>query len=468
LSGLGLNQNEARERDGSPNEENGEFKNGAQSGERRRFLRVVERWTSSRLASRFAGDFFWLTVASIAARIGALISMILVARILGAVVYGEFCLIRSTVNGFVVLASFGMGRTATKYVAELTATDKARVGRVIALNYVFSFISSVVVAALFCLLTPTLYREIPEASRLISQTRLSSILLISSAVVSAQAGVMSGFKAFRGLAVATAASGLGSIPFFVLGAYWGGLTGAILGFASGALLNYLINGCFIYFQLKKHGIRYRFDEFWRERGILWNFCLPQTLTSVATGMAGTIATVILAGQENGIAEVAIFESARQIQTSVLYLPNIATQALLPTLTEFNALKDKARYVKTLKYNALINVLFAVATALAACVLAPWAMRAFGEGFENGVSTLVLLLGVGVVLSVCNVCASALTSLGAVWSGFFLNAIWGVVFLTGAWQATSRGCGAFGLAVSSLVAYVVYLLCCLAFIKKRLA
>lgn len=409
-----------------------------------------------------------MTVASIAARIGALISMILVARILGNVVYGEFCLIRSTVNGFVVLASFGMGRTATKHVAELAATDKARVGRVIALNYVFSFVSSAIVAVLFCLLTPTLYREIPEASRLISETRLSSILLILSAVVSAQAGVMSGFKAFRGLAVATAASGLGSIPFFVLGAYWGGLTGAILGFASGAFLNYLINGCFIYFQLKKHGIRCRFDEFWQERSILWNFCLPQTLASVTTGMAGTVATVFLATQENGIAEVAIFESARQIQTAALYLPNIATQALLPTLTEFNALKDKTRYVKTLKYNALINVVFAVLTAVAASFFAPWAMSAFGKGFESGVSTLVLLLGVGVILSVCNVCASALTSLGAIWSHFFLNAIWGVVFLTGAWRAASRGGGAFGLATASLVAYSIYLLCCLVFIKRRLS
>lgn len=465
MSDFKANQRNASRGADSPSEKKDEAKC---VGWRRWATRGFERLTTSRLASRFAGDFFWLTVASIAARVGALISMILVARILGNVVYGEFCLIRSTVNGFVVLASFGMGRTATKYVAELAAVDKARVGRVIALNYVFSFVSSVIVAALFCLLTPTLYREVPEASRLISQTRLSSILLILSAVVSAQAGVMSGFKAFRGLAVATAASGLGSIPFFVLGACWGGLTGAILGFASGALLNYLINGCFIYFQLKKHGVRYRFDEFWQERSILWNFCLPQTLTSVTTGMAGTIATVVLATQENGIAEVAIFESARQIQTSVLYLPNIATQALLPTLTEFNALKEKARYVKTLKYNALINVLFAVVTALAASVLAPWAMRAFGEGFESGVSTLVLLLGVGVILSVCNVCASALTSLGAVWSGFFLNAIWGAVFLTGAWQATCRGGGAFGLAVASLVAYSVYLLCCLAFIRKRLA
>ena len=468
MSDLKINQSVERiDGDGgAASKERGEPRRGARAAENGR-PSVVKRWLSSRSASRFASDFFWLTVASIAARIGALISMILVARILGNVVYGEFCLIRSTVNGFVVLASFGMGRTATKHVAELAATDKARVGRIIALNYVFSFISSVVVTALFCLSIPALYRDIPEASRLISQTRLSSILLVLSAVVSAQAGVMSGFKAFQGLAIATAASGLGSIPFFVLGAYWGGLTGAILGFASGAFLNYLINGRFIYVQLKKRGIRCRFAEFWQERSVLWNFCLPQTLASVTTGMTGTVATVILAAQENGMTEVAIFESARQIQTAVLYLPNIATQALLPTLTEFNALKDKARYIKTLRYNALLNVVFAIVTAVAASFLAPRAMRAFGKGFEDGVPTLVLLLGVGVILSVCNVCASALTSLGAIWSNFLLNAIWAVVFLTGAWRAASRGDGAFGLAAASLVAYLVYLLCCLAFIKKRL-
>ena len=408
-----------------------------------------------------------MTVASIAARIGALISMILVARILGNIVYGEFCLIRSTVNGFVVLASFGMGRTATKYVAEYAATDKVRVGRVIALNYVFSFISSAVVAAFFCWAAPLFYRDVPEAARLIPEARLSSILLVLSAFVSAQAGVMSGFKAFRGLAIATAASGLGSVPFFVLGAYWGGLRGAILGFASGALLNYLINGSFIYFQLKKHGIRYRFDEFWQERSILWKFCLPQTLTSVTSGMAGTVATVILAAQHNGIAEVAIFEAARQIQTSVLYLPNIATQALLPTLAELSALNDRKRYLNTLKYNVLANVFLATATALAASALAPWAMRAFGEGFESGVSTLILLLGVGVILSVCNVCGSALTSLGAVWSGFFLNAIWGAIFLGGAWRAAQLESGAWGLATASLVAYSIYLVCCVGFIRRRL-
>ncbi|MBQ9799184.1 MAG: oligosaccharide flippase family protein [Thermoguttaceae bacterium] len=170
-----------------------------------------------------------MTVASVAARIGALISMILVARILGNVVYGEFSLIRSTVNGFVVLASFGMGRTATKYVAELAATDRARVGRVIALNYVFSFVSSVVVAAFFCFLAPLLYRDVPDASRLMPEARLSSILLVLSAIVSAQAGVMSGFKAFRGLAVATAASGLGSVAVFFLGGGLGVISALALG-----------------------------------------------------------------------------------------------------------------------------------------------------------------------------------------------------------------------------------------------
>lgn len=415
--------------------------------------RVWERVRRSRLA----GGFFWLTACSILARIGALIATILVARILGREVYGEFSLIRSTVNGFVVLASFGMGRASTKYVAELVATNKERVGRIIALNYVFSFVASAVVATLFCLGAPRLYADVVDAPRLIPQARLSAILLILSALVSAQAGVMSGFQAFRGLAIATAASGLGSIPFFVLGARFGGLSGAILGFASGALLNYLINGAFIYRQLKRHGIRYRFGEFWQEKEILWNFCLPSTLTAITTGLVGTAAAMILASQDGGIGQVAVFEAARQIQTAILYLPNMATQVILPTLAEQNAARNRRLYVQTLKYNALINVALASTVAVFVGLAAPWIMSAFGDGFEEGASTLIALLIGGVIASVCNVCASALTSLGAVWTSFFLNAIWGSVFLIGAWGAASTGRGALGVATASTVAYLVYLL-----------
>ncbi|MBQ5789987.1 MAG: hypothetical protein IIW01_06830 [Thermoguttaceae bacterium] len=104
MSGLKENQSAVQVDGDSANAQGGEAKNGARTSWRRWPRRVVERCFPSRLAARFASDFFWMTVASIAARIGALISMILVARILGNVVYGEFCLIRSTVNGFVVLA----------------------------------------------------------------------------------------------------------------------------------------------------------------------------------------------------------------------------------------------------------------------------------------------------------------------------------------------------------------------------
>ncbi len=427
--------------------------------------RVRERWGASRLARRLAGDFAWLTACSMLARVGALISVILVARILGRDVYGEFSLIRSTVNGFVVLASFGMGRAATKYVAELLATDKERVGRIIALNYVFSFVASACVATIFWILTPRLYADVVDAPRLIPQARLSAILLILSALVSAQAGVMSGLQAFRGLAIATAASGLGAIPFFVAGARFWGLSGAILGFASGAFLNYLINGAFIWRQLRKAGIRYRFRECWQEREVLWNFCLPSTLTAVTTGLVGTTATMILARQNDGIAQVALFEAARQIQTAILYLPNMATQVILPTLTAQNAARERRRYVKTLKYNALINVAFASTLAVFIALASPWIMSAFGAGFEEGAATLVVLLIGGVIASVCNVCASATTSLGALWTGFFLNAIWGGVFLIGAWNATAAGGGALGVATASSAAYLTYLLCYAGVIKR---
>ena len=99
-----------------------------------------------------ASGVFWLSAGSLPAKIATLAATWLVIRILGAYTYGEFTLVRAAVNAFVTVATFGMGRTAAKYVSEFLVTDRERVGRIVALNYAFTFISSLVIAVLFCVL----------------------------------------------------------------------------------------------------------------------------------------------------------------------------------------------------------------------------------------------------------------------------------------------------------------------------
>ena len=423
-----------------------------------RFETVIKttyaRVVGSRLASKMASGVFWLSAGSVPSRIAMLITTCLVVRILGRHTYGEFTLVRSTVNAFITVASFGMGRTATKYVSELLMTDRARAGRIIALNYVFTFLSSFAVAIFFCVAAPWMCTTLIDAPHLVLQTRLSSLLLILTALAGAQTGVLTGFQSYKEIAYSMTISGFASIPFYLIGARFGGLTGAVLGVSTAPLFNCVCNGYYIRRILRREVMTCQFRDCWREASVLWNFCLPATLVSLLMSFTTWGASVILACQPNGADELGVFDAARQIQTAVLYFPVLAANVVVPSLSEINALNDSARYKRTVSYNVKINVFFTLAIVLLLTPFSRHIMGAFGDDFKSGSLTLIVLLFSSVVMSVSNVYSSALTSLGALWSKFWLTIIWSVIVFGGLSLNLRSFPGSMVFAISLLCAYLV--------------
>src|SRR5664280_450460 len=94
-------------------------------------------WTrleSSPVGGRLLRGAFWSMAGTMVSRALALAASVLAARIIGKTVYGELGIIQSTVGMFGALAGFGMGTTASKFVAELRGKDPAKAGRIIALS----------------------------------------------------------------------------------------------------------------------------------------------------------------------------------------------------------------------------------------------------------------------------------------------------------------------------------------------
>ena len=65
----------------------------------------------------FQGSF-WALIGSFSARGLGLLAAIIVARILGKDIYGEFGMIKNTLLSVAIFSAFGLGYTATKFVAE--------------------------------------------------------------------------------------------------------------------------------------------------------------------------------------------------------------------------------------------------------------------------------------------------------------------------------------------------------------
>jgi hypothetical protein len=94
---------------------------------------LYERVASSSIARRLARGSLWSLFGSATARVLVLVAMILVARVLGQVSFGELGLIQSTLGMTGLMAGMGLGETATRFVAKYATSDPLRAGRVIAL-----------------------------------------------------------------------------------------------------------------------------------------------------------------------------------------------------------------------------------------------------------------------------------------------------------------------------------------------
>jgi len=96
-------------------------------------LPLWDRAIAPSLASRLGRGAFWSSVCASASQGLSLVSLIVIARLLGKVGFGELTVIQSTVTMFGTFAGFGLGLTATKSIAEYRHTGAARAGRTRAL-----------------------------------------------------------------------------------------------------------------------------------------------------------------------------------------------------------------------------------------------------------------------------------------------------------------------------------------------
>src|SRR5689334_9412725 len=88
------------------------------------------------LVGRLASGAFWSLLGAVVSRGLQFLSCVVVARVLGTLGFGELGIIQSTLGMFAIVATFGLGLTAAKYIAEYKQSDVQKAGRIIVLSRV--------------------------------------------------------------------------------------------------------------------------------------------------------------------------------------------------------------------------------------------------------------------------------------------------------------------------------------------
>ncbi len=417
--------------------------------------RAVERVRASSIGTRLVRGLSWSMGGSVASRLAAMAAAVIAARVLGKLSYGKLGIIQSTVALFGTLAGFGLGTTAAKYVAEFRTQDPAKAGRIIAMCSAVSWITSCLLAGTLYVLAPWLCLHSLAAPELTGPLRISSALLLFTAVNGAQLGALSGFESFKKVAVTNTVSAILTLVLVTAGAGFFGLAGTLWGMAAAQA-----GGCALnYFFLRAEAARFQtpvnYLEARREVSILWNFAVPAVLGSLVLVPANWVTGTVLVQRPNGYEQMGAYNASNQWFNALMWLPYMLGNVLLPIMSDSIAANSSGRKQtsRLLKLSIAINAGATLPLVLLGSALSMLIMRLYGPSFARDWPTLVVALATAAVLAVQIPVAELIAASGRMWIGLLMNAGWALAFLVATWLLLDWG--AFGLACARLAAYLLH-------------
>lgn len=412
-----------------------------------------EKLQSSSIAKRLVRGSLWSMFGSAISRILILIAMILVARILGKISFGEFGIIQATLGVVGLMAGVSLGSTATRFVAQYAVSDPGRAGRVIALVMSVS-IGTVLLGTVILIAASDFVTQIVlDAPHLQSVLVLGSLLMVATALRGIQSGVFAGLEKFDHIAKLNILDGVVSLVAMVLLANVMGVEGAVLGLTLGAVVAWLVGRVWLRGVLRIIDIDVCYKGCWADWRILTRYSLPSLLSSLVATPVLWFCMTLVARTPNGYAELGLYNAAYQWHGPIMFIPMILMSVSIPILVQEWEAGRRKRFRKITF--GICGLMFAISLPLASMVafLSPWVMSLYGPGFQEGWLVLVLLLAAVPFHALAKIASGALLGMNRAWWVLGVNLFWGMILLIlTVWLVPDQG--VIGLAIAFLTAYAV--------------
>lgn len=402
---------------------------------------------------RLARGAFWNGIGSVVSRGSVLATSFVLARILGQSGFGEYGVVNSTAAMLGSLAGFGVGTTATKYIAQFRQSDKNRAGRIISLSSMITWISGLLYGMFILVFASWLANRTLAAPQLATVLRISAISVALGVINGTQVSALAGFEAYRKTAILNGVCTLVQAFLVIAGAYFYALTGAIAGLAISAIIQVVLSRHALVLEMRKFDIRNWWYEAWKEWRILVSFSLPAFLTTVIAGPVFWACNALLANQPNGYAELGIFNASNQWYAAIQFLPGLMMTSMLPILSENHGTDTAGRNVRITSRMMQMSLLIVVPVVLGISLMSRTIMRGYGAGFVNGYSVLILSAVTAGIHAVITPVWIAIMAEGRMWICFVMNLGCSLFMLAGMYFLARHG--AFGFAAARLISYIAH-------------
>ncbi len=377
---------------------------------------MLQNFKNRLLKSKFVYDSFWALLGNVVGRGLSLVAGIIVARLLGKEIYGEYGIIKNTIFSLAIFSTFGLGYTATKFVAEFKDKQPEYLNLILKYSRIITLIvSSSIALLLFSFATP-ISDKILKAPHLHSSIRLVSIWVIIHSLTTTQIGIIAGFGEFKKMAKI---EGIVGVITFILSAiftFLWGLMGAL-----GALLVAQIVNLILYYRLveKNKPTKKTIKKdlvFFKE---IINFSTPVAMQEILyAGMGWTLHYLLIKFANYG--ELGLYSAAMQWNALILFIPGVLRNVILSHLS--GSSDNKARHKRILKHTLLINFISTIIPFILVYAFSDIITTFYGTSFTELKYVLRVMVFSTIFISLSNVYSQAYLSIGKSWIMFKIRLI----------------------------------------------
>lgn len=393
------------------------------------------------------------------------LASIILARILTVHEFGEFGMVKSTIDNFLIFASMGIGLTTTKYISELKDNNKKEASNILGASISLVLLLSSFIVLLIIFFSDIISVQLLNNIDLQSSLIIGGITLIFIALNGTQMGALLGFQAYQKNSISNILQGLFLFLGLVIGGYLGGVNGALIGNLIAIFLVSFVLQILLRKEAKKHHISISLDKWKSNIKTIYKFAIPASLSTIIVAPTIWFLNTLLVNEQNGYQQLGLYSAVIIFSTAIQMFNGAISNVLLPIFLSKTEGKSKNKEFFNYFGAWIISIFIAFPILLFPEVIS------FILGNKYSINDVLPILGMSIISTLIISKKS-----GVARDLIVQNKMWLSVFSMGQWAVTNlaifyflRQYGALGFAFSYMVSYVLnYIIFIPFFIYKKIS
>lgn len=411
---------------------------------------IKNKILSSSFIKKLLFGTFWMTFGTLMSRGLLALASIVLARVLTVKEYGEFGMVKSTIDNFLIFASMGIGLTTTKYMSELKDTDKTKASSMLGASLSLVAILGISVALLICLFSNYISEAFLNNPELTIPLSIGGLTLIFIAINGTQMGALLGFQAYQKNSLSNILQGLFLFIGLVVGGYLYGVEGALLGNLIAIFLVSIVLQILLKKESNKLNIQVNLEDWKTNIKTIYKFAIPASLSTIIVAPTIWVLNSILVNQNNGYSELGLYSAVIIFSTAIQMFNGAISNVLLPIFLS----KSEEKSPKKEFFNYFGSWIISIIIALPLIVFPEIVSLILGDKYET--DKIVPILGMSIIATL------VITNRAGVSRDLIVkNKMWLSVFSMGQWAITNllifyflKEYGALGFAFSYMISYLI--------------